>query len=99
MDEPVTPIVILGLAMFAAGRYRTDRWAFAAPVGATLAPFGAKWLDYPGEVDVTDALFILFPRCSRSRSAAWRCARPRPTSASRSGCAGRRSRPAGEDRT
>ncbi len=60
MDEPVTPIVILGLAMFAAGRYRTDRWAFAAPVGATLAPFVAKWLDYPGEVDVTDALFILF---------------------------------------
>ena len=60
MDEPVTPIAILGLAMFAAGRYRTDRWAYAAPVGATLAPFVAKWLDYPGQVDLTDAFFILF---------------------------------------
>ena len=60
MDEPVTPIAILGLAMFAAGRYRTDRWAYAAPVGATLAPFVAKWLDYPGQVDITDAFFIMF---------------------------------------
>ncbi len=60
MDEPVTPILILGLAMFAAGRYRSDRWAYAAPVGATLAPFVAKWLDYPGEVDITDAFFIMF---------------------------------------
>lgn len=60
MDEPVTPLLILGLAMFAAGRYRADRWAFAAPLGATIAPFVAKWLDYPGEVDITDAFFIMF---------------------------------------
>ena len=60
MDEPATPLLILGLAMFAAGRYRADRWAFVAPVGATLAPFAAKWLDYPDLVDITDALFILF---------------------------------------
>ena len=60
MDEPVTPILILGLAMFAAGRYRADGWAYVAPVGATLAPFVAKWLDYPGQVDITDAFFIMF---------------------------------------
>jgi signal transduction histidine kinase len=60
MDEPVTPILILGLAMFAAGRYRADGWAYAAPLGATIAPFVAKWLDYPGQVDVTDAFFIMF---------------------------------------
>ncbi len=29
-------------------------------MGATLAPFVAKWLDYPGEVDITDAFFIMF---------------------------------------
>lgn len=60
MDEPVTPIVILGLAMFAAGRCRTDRWAYAGPAGAAIAPFVAKWLDYPGQVDITDAFFIMF---------------------------------------
>jgi signal transduction histidine kinase len=60
MDEPVTPILILGLAMFAAGRYRADGWAFAAPLGATIAPFVAKWWDYPGQVDITDAFFIMF---------------------------------------
>ena len=59
MDEPATPILILGLGMFAAGRYRTDRWAYARPAGATLAPFVAKWLDHPGEVDITDAFFIM----------------------------------------
>ena len=60
MDEPVTPIMILGLAMFADGRYRADGWAYVAPVGAALAPFVAKWLDYPGRVDITDAFFIMF---------------------------------------
>jgi hypothetical protein len=60
MDEPATPILILGLAMFAAGRYRPDRWAYVAPVGATVAPFLAKTLDYPGQVDITDAFFIMF---------------------------------------
>jgi signal transduction histidine kinase len=59
MDEPATPILILGLAMFAAGRHRADGWAYAAPVGGTFAPFLAKWLDSPGQVDLTDALFIM----------------------------------------
>ncbi len=60
MDEPVTPIVVLGLAMFAAGRYRLDRWAWSAPLVTLFPPFTAKWFDYPGAVDITDAFFILF---------------------------------------
>jgi signal transduction histidine kinase len=59
MDEPVTPILILGLGMFAVGRYRRDRWAYIAPLGAALAPYTAKWADYDGRVDVSDFLFIL----------------------------------------
>lgn len=59
MDEPATPLLILALGMFAAGRYRTDRWAYLAPSAGTLAPFAAKWLDRPGEADLTDLLFIM----------------------------------------
>ena len=60
MDEPATPMAILGLAMFAAGRYRADRWAFAAILVVAIPPFLSKWLDYPSQVDITDAFFILF---------------------------------------
>jgi signal transduction histidine kinase len=60
MDEPVTPILILGMGMFAVARYRHDRWAYIAPLGAALAPYTAKWADTDGQVDITDFLFILF---------------------------------------
>jgi signal transduction histidine kinase len=59
MDEPATPILIIGLGMFGAGRYRDDLWGLVAVAGVTVVPFIAKSIDDPGQVDGTDALFIL----------------------------------------
>lgn len=59
LDEPMIPMVILALAMAAAGRYRNDWWGLAAPLVGTVATFVARALDQPGEVDTSDWLFIL----------------------------------------